>query len=88
MFSHKIDKLQGIIFTRASGTPTTVTMIDHIQSVLNDPDFDPKYNSIIVLEENTHIAGVPTEKIETHSTRLGRVCTAKKRAQLGSCRSQ
>ena len=64
MFSHKIDKLQGIIFIRASGTPTTVTMIDHIQSVLNDPDYDPKYNSIIVLEENTHIAGVPTEKIE------------------------
>jgi len=65
MFRHKIDKLQGIIFTRASGTPTTVTMIDHIQSVLNDPDFDANYNSIIVLEENTHIAGVPTEKIET-----------------------
>jgi hypothetical protein len=65
MFSHKIDKLQGIIFTRASGTPTTVTMIDHIQKVLNDPDFDPNYNSIIVLEENTHIAGIPTEKIET-----------------------
>ena len=64
MFSHKIDKLQGIIFIRASGTPTTVTMIDHIQSVLNDPDYDSKYNSIIVLEENTHIAGVPTEKIE------------------------
>ena len=64
MFSHKIDKLQGIIFIRASGTPTTVTMIDHIQRVLNNPDYDPKYNSIIVLEENTHIAGVPTEKIE------------------------
>ena len=65
MCSHKIDKLQGIIFTRASGTPTTVTMIDHIQKVLNDPDFDPKYNSIIVFDENTHIAGVPKDKIET-----------------------
>ncbi len=65
MCSHKIDKLQGIIFTRASGTPTTVTMIDHIQNVLNDPDFDPKYNSIIVFDENTHIAGVPKDKIET-----------------------
>lgn len=65
MFSHKIDKIQGIIFTRASGTPSTVTMIDHIQRVLNDPDFDPKYNSIVVLEENTHIAGVPTGKIAT-----------------------
>ena len=65
MFSHKIDKIQGIIFTRASGTPSTVTMIDHIQKVLNDPDFDPKYNSIVVLEENTHIAGVPTGKIAT-----------------------
>ena len=64
MFSHKIDKLQGIIFTRASGTPTTVTIIDHIQRVLNDPEFDPNYNSIIVLEENTHIAGVPKNKIE------------------------
>jgi hypothetical protein len=64
MFSHKIDKSQGIIFTRATGTPTTVTMIDHIQRVLNDPDFDPNYNSIIILEEHTHIAGVPTEKIE------------------------
>ena len=64
MFSYKIDKLQGIIFTRASGTPTTVTMIDHIQNVMTDPDYDPKYNSIIVLEENTHIAGVPTGKIE------------------------
>jgi len=40
-------------------------MIDHIQSVLNDPDFDPKYNSIIVFDENTHIAGVPKDKIET-----------------------
>ena len=64
MFSHKIDKLQGIIFIRASGTPTTITMIDHIQRVLNDPEFDPNYNSIIVLEENTHIAGVPKNKIE------------------------
>ncbi len=65
MFSHKIDKLQGIIFTRVSGTPTLVIMIDHIQKVLNDPDFDPNYNSIIVLEENTIIAGIPNEKIET-----------------------
>ena len=65
MFSYKIDKLQKIIFTRISGTPTTITMIDHIQNVMNDPDFDPKYNSIIVLEENTHIAGVPKDKIET-----------------------
>jgi hypothetical protein len=32
---------------------------------VDDPDFDPKYNSIIVLEENTHIAGVPKGKIET-----------------------
>jgi hypothetical protein len=40
-------------------------MIDHIQKVLNDPDFDPNYNSIIVLEENTIIAGIPNEKIET-----------------------
>jgi hypothetical protein len=64
MFSHKIDKSQGIIFTRVSGTPTTVTMMDHIQKVMNDPDFDPNYNSIIVLENNTHLAGVPTEKIE------------------------
>ena len=39
-------------------------MIDHIQNVMTDPDYDPKYNSIIVLEENTHIAGVPTGKIE------------------------
>jgi hypothetical protein len=65
MCSHKIDKLQGIIFTRASGTPTTVTIIDHIQNVLNDPDFDPKYNSIIVFDENTHIAGFPKDQIET-----------------------
>ncbi len=65
MFSHKIEKLQGIIFTRVSGTPTLVIMIDHIQKVLNDPDFDPNYNSIIVLEENTIIAGIPNEKIET-----------------------
>jgi len=65
MFSHKIDKSQGIIFTRVSGTPTTVTMIDHIQNVLNDPDFDPNYNSIIVFEENARIAGIPKDKIET-----------------------
>ena len=65
MFSHKIDKSQGIIFTRVSGTPTTVTMMDHIQKVMNDPDFDAKYNSIIVLESNTRLAGVRTEKIET-----------------------
>jgi hypothetical protein len=32
---------------------------------LNDPDFDPNYNSIIILEENTHIAGIPKGKIET-----------------------
>ncbi len=65
MFSHKIDKLQGIIFTRICGTPTTVTMMDHIQKVLYDPDFDPNYNSIIVLDEKTRIAGVPKGKIET-----------------------
>jgi len=65
MFSHKIDKLKGIIFTRISGTPTTVTMMDHIQNVLNDPDFDPNYNSIIVLDETARIAGVPKGKIET-----------------------
>jgi len=64
MFTHKIYKLQGIIFARVSGTPTTVLMIDHIQNVLNDPDFDPKYNSIIVFEENTRIAGFPKDEIE------------------------
>jgi hypothetical protein len=65
VFSFKIDKLQGIIFTRISGTPTTITMIDHMQNVMNDPDFDPKYNSIIVLDENTRIKVVPKDKIET-----------------------
>ena len=64
MFSHKIDKLQGIIFTRAAGTPTTVTVIDHIRNVMNDPDFDPNYNSIIVLEENIRIAAIPKDEIE------------------------
>ena len=64
MFTHKIDKLQGIIFTRVSGTPTTVLMIDHIQNVLNDPDFDPNYNSIIVFEENTRIPGISKSEIE------------------------
>ena len=65
MFSHKIDKLQGIIFTRVSGTVTTVLMIDNIQNVLNDPDFDPKYNSIIVFEENTRLKGISKGEIET-----------------------
>jgi hypothetical protein len=64
MFSHKIDKLQGIIFTRVSGTPTTILMIDNIQNVLNDPEFDPKYNSIIVFEENTRIPGISNGEIE------------------------
>jgi hypothetical protein len=64
MFNYKIDKLQGIIFTRVSGTPTTVLMIDHIQNVLNDPDFDPKYNSIIVCKENTRIPGIQKSEIE------------------------
>ena len=65
MFSHKFNKSKGIIYTQVSGTPTTITIIDHIQKVMNDPEFDPNYNSIIVLEENTHIAGVPKNKIET-----------------------
>jgi|SRR5210317_1371329 len=65
MFSYKIDKLLGIIFTRVSGTPTCVSMIDHIQNVMNDPDFDTNNNSIIIVEENTIIVGVPTNKIET-----------------------
>ena len=65
MITHKIDKLQGIIFARVSGTPTTILMMDHIQTVLNDPDFDPDYNAIIVLEENTRIPGIPKDKIET-----------------------
>jgi hypothetical protein len=65
VFSFKIDNLQGIIFTRISGTPTTITMIDHMQNVMNDPDFDTKYNSIIVLDENTRIKAAPKDKIET-----------------------
>jgi hypothetical protein len=64
MFRHEIDKLQGIIFTRAAGTPTTVTVIDHIRNVMNDPDFDPNYNSIIVLEKNIRIAAIPKDEIE------------------------
>lgn len=64
MFSFKIDKLLGIIFTRICGTPTTITMIDYIQNVMNDPDFDPKYNSIIVLDENARITTVPEDKTE------------------------
>jgi len=64
MFNYKIDKFQGIIFTRVSGTPTTVLMIDHIQNVLSDPDFDPKYNSIIVCKENTRIPGIQKSEIE------------------------
>ena len=65
MFKHKIDKLRGIIFTRAAGTPTTVTVIDHIRNVMSDPDFDPNYNSIIVLEKNIRIAAIPKDEIET-----------------------
>ncbi len=65
MFSHRIDKLQGIIFTRVSGTPTTILMIDHIRNVMNDPDFDPNYNSIIVFEENARIPGIAKDEIET-----------------------
>ena len=64
MFRHEIDKLQGIIFTRATGTPTTVTVIDHIRNVMSDPDFDPNYNSIIVLEKNIRIAAIPKDEIE------------------------
>ena len=64
MFRYKIDKVQEIIFTRATGTPTTVTMIDHIRNVMNDPDFNPDYNSIIILEENIRIAGIPKYEIE------------------------
>jgi len=63
MFSHRIDKLRGVIFTQVSGTPTTITIIDHIQRVMNDPDFDPEHNSLVVLEKNTTIAGIPKEKI-------------------------
>ena len=65
MFTHKIDKLQGIIFTRVSGTLTTILMIDHIQKVMNDPDFDPNHNSIIVFEENTRIPAIAKDEIET-----------------------
>ena len=64
MFRHKIDKLQGIIFTRAAGTPTTVTVIDHIRNLMHDPDFDPNYNLIIVLEKNIRIAAIPKDEIE------------------------
>lgn len=64
MFRHEIDKLQGIIFTRAAGTPTTVTVIDHIRNVMSDPDFDPNYNSIIVLKKNIRIAAIPKDEIE------------------------
>ena len=64
MFRYKIDKIQRIIFTRATGTPTTVTMIDHIRNVMNDPDFDPDYNAIIVLDKNIRIAGIPKDEIE------------------------
>jgi hypothetical protein len=64
MFRHEIDKLRGIILTRAAGTPTTVTVIDHIRNVMKDPDFDPNYNSIIVLEKNIRIAAIPKDEIE------------------------
>ncbi len=63
MFRHEIDKVQGIIFTRAAGTPTTVTVIDHIRNVMSDTDFDPNYNSIIILEKNIRIAAIPKDEI-------------------------
>jgi hypothetical protein len=31
---------------------------------MNDPDFDPNYNSIIVLDENIRIAGIPRDEID------------------------
>jgi hypothetical protein len=55
--------MRGVIFTQVSGTPTTVTIIDHIQRVMNDPDFDPGHNSLIVLDKTTTIAGIPKDKI-------------------------
>lgn len=64
MFSYSIDKLQGIIFTQVCGRPTFVLMIDNIQNVMNDPDFDPHYNSIIFFEENTRIPGIGKEEAE------------------------
>ena len=82
MFSHKIDKLQGIIFTRVSGRPTTVTTIDHIQNVMKDPDFDPSYNSIVVFEENTRIAGVPKDRTEIIRRVLNGVAQLRKKRDM------
>ena len=44
--------------------PTWQTQCLNEINQLNDPGFDPNYNSIIVLEKNTIIAGIPNDKIE------------------------
>ena len=58
MFSHKIDESQGIIFTRVSGAPTSVSIIDHIQKVMSDPDFDPRQRSFYYVR----VIEIPTPK--------------------------
>jgi hypothetical protein len=39
MFSHRIDKSRGIIFSIASGSITKADVVMHIKNVLDDPDF-------------------------------------------------
>ena len=72
MFSYRIDKKQEIIYTTVTITPTTLTMMGHIQKVMNDPDFDPNYNSVITVSEGTTIPGIPLEKIDAIRTLLNR----------------
>ncbi len=65
MFSYRIDKSQGIIFSIASGSITKADVVMHIKNVLDDPNFASHFHAVVKFEENTVIQVGSPDDVDT-----------------------
>ncbi len=48
---YKIDKRRGLVLSSGSGVLTRADLVKHMEQLLNDPDFDPKFSQLADFSE-------------------------------------
>ena len=65
MIDYRIDRSQGIVFTKVFGSTSVEEVAAHIQFAFDDPHFQPNFHIIAEIEKDTKIDARLPEKHET-----------------------
>ena len=72
MIEYRIDRSQGIIFTKVFDSTSAEEIIAHIHYILNDPHFQPNYHVIAEINKDTTIdPRLPEETKTAQSILMG-----------------